>query len=779
LVKYQTLIQMKTLIFSIFLLFPLYAVSQLAPIANDDHYTILRLGGINTWYFNVLENDFDPSGKELLIIDITEAGEGQAEIFQDTLIKYSVPYNFWGIDSLHYRIAQKSDTAELSEWAKLTIEVSFDTLNLISCQSDHTKALAGWPVSINVLENDLNLSNDTLLISCLHDQPAITFSDDSIITYVPEMNHPGGIEYIQYYVRKISDNLPYGYGWLIVNVENNHSYDSININNINAGFNSYGMLFSKCEFYPEHHLAKINSHFEVPKGSRKHTMFTSNIWIGGMNDNTLHLAGERHKSRGSDYSIGPVSDISDSAYFRKWSRVWKISSDEISYHIAHYNDPDYEPTMVIKTWPGNGDVSLGQLQKIAPFCDYNENGVYEPLQGDYPLIRGDQAIFYVYNDDRIHAETRGDSMRIEIRAMAYAFDLPEDSALNNSVFLHLDIVNCADLDYDNTYLGIYADMDLGYYWDDYSGSDVENGYFYGYNSDDQDEGYYDLHPPAQSVMFLAGPEMDADGLDNPLGLCDESINGLYYGDGIIDNERLGMTGWMEFTSSGNIMGYPLNAPDYYNYLQTRWKDNTHLMFGGNGHPNSGSTDVPAMFMFPDESDSCNWGTGGIQVGEEPWNEYSAGNGPSDTRSVVTTGPFTFESKSMVQVDLAFVFARDFDGNHLDALEVLKERNSYLKEKVINGDLIYLPACSPSSTNDLKHKEGITLYPNPAYDIIFIETGPNELETVNIYNLSGLLIHQYSCSNKSNSFSVDFLESGFYFLEINTSIGKQIAKLVKL
>ena len=95
-------------------------------------------------------------------------------------------------------------------------------------------------------------------------------------------------------------------------------------------------------------------------------------------------------------------------------------------------------------------------------------------------------------------------------------------------------------------------------------------------------GEYENLPPAQSASILAGPFMDADQEDNPTGGCDYSINGINFGNGIIDDERHGMSYFVYFNSSGGPTGDPRNAPEYYQYMQGRWQNNSPLLFGGNG-----------------------------------------------------------------------------------------------------------------------------------------------------------------------------------------------------
>ena len=115
---------------------------------------------------------------------------------------------------------------------------------------------------------------------------------------------------------------------------------------------------------------------------------------------------------------------------------------------------------------------------MAPFSDRNGDGIYNPFEGDYPEIRGDQALFFIFNDDRgPHLESTGKKLKIEIHGMAYAFDLPGDSAFKNTVFLNYKIFNRSQNTYDSTLFGIYTDIDLGYFGDDYVLCDVERNMY--------------------------------------------------------------------------------------------------------------------------------------------------------------------------------------------------------------------------------------------------------------------------------------------------------------
>jgi hypothetical protein len=465
-----------------------------------------------------------------------------------------------------------------------------------------------------------------------------------------------------------------------------------------------------------------------------------------------------------EYRAGPVQLVASGynlAYDEKWNRIWKLTRAEIEYHQSHWWTAGYVPVENIANWPGNGDASLGQSQIIAPFFDNNNNQLYEPMQGDYPLIRGDECLFFVFNDHRWpHMETGGRKIGAEIHGMAYAFNCAEDSALYKATFLHYEVINRSDTVYDSTYFGFFVDTDLGYAWDDYIQCDVGRGAFYTYNSHKIDGNglptHYGAFPPVQAVVTLGGPFLDADGSDdpayNPLSLanCGPAVNGLNFGDGISDNERFGMTAFSYFTncSSGPICD-PRNDADVYRFLNSTWKDNVHMRYGGLGHPNAMAYGPDCRFMFPGLSDPCNWGTNGIQpagyitgTGGNGilWTEDSIHNTPDDRRGLAIMGPFTFNPNQPEIIDLAFVFARNYtDSSARAAVPVMNTYIDSIRSYFRND---YTP-CGGNFSGIQATKapvQGITIFPNPAtqyINVLCFELGT--ITNYTVYDIRGTML----------------------------------------
>jgi len=287
----------------------------------------------------------------------------------------------------------------------------------------------------------------------------------------------------------------------------------------------------------------------------------------------------------------------------QYDKLFKMTRQEVDEYLLWWNStnrneefPGYTIPQSILDWPAHGDVAKNQSYYLAPFYDQNGDGDYDPTQGDYPyydvdnslcrtltptmdasyyypndpenwrygilsdqVIKGDQTLWWVFNDKgNVHTETTGAPIGMELRGQAFGFATNDE--VNNMTFYSYEIINRSTFTLTNTYFSQWVDTDLGFAQDDYVGCDVNRGLGYCYNGVSIDGTgqveAYGIQPPAIGVDFFQGPYMDPDGIDNPkyqylidpatgdtlekIQLCDVSINGINFGDGIVDNERFGM-----------------------------------------------------------------------------------------------------------------------------------------------------------------------------------------------------------------------------------------------
>lgn len=341
------------------------------------------------------------------------------------------------------------------------------------------------------------------------------------------------------------------------------------------------------------------------------------------------------------------------------------------------------------------------------------------------VLKGDETLWWIFNDKgNAHTESGSENpIGLEIRAQAFAFTM--NNEINNMTFYSYEIINRSTFTLTNTYFSQWVDCDLGYAYDDYVGCDVERGLGYAYNGQKTDgpgTGAYSGNPPAVGIDFFQGPYMDPDGRDNPkvdidafienygaaeldqyrdstgavnpILLTDNAakykrawypkskdsvdacaINGVNFGNGIVDDERFGMRRFVYYNNDNTPNGEPSKASDYYNYLRGFWKDNSRMQFGGNGYNNGIEAGVYADFMFPGTSDI--WGWGVRQTGREAeyagknWSEVTAGNSPSDRRFMQSAGPFTLKPGAINYITVGIPFAQAVTGGPEASVELLR------------------------------------------------------------------------------------------------------------
>ncbi len=211
---------------------------------------------------------------------------------------------------------------------------------------------------------------------------------------------------------------------------------TIDQNDVRALVSNNGTFF--------HNYANQQAGYAVPKNSAVNAIYFMNIAMSGRDvNNQLKAALSTYDS--SDFQPGPIAvNYTDSAYISQFSNsIWTMSRQEIDEHIAMWNQPGYTPSTLIQNWPGNGDLANGVAHQLAPFHDGNSDGFYNPELGDYPIIRGDYAIYCIVNDDKVHL-SGVERIGAEMHLMVYQYD-DADQAINTTTFVNARIYRCKSL----------------------------------------------------------------------------------------------------------------------------------------------------------------------------------------------------------------------------------------------------------------------------------------------------------------------------------------------
>lgn len=473
--------------------------------------------------------------------------------------------------------------------------------------------------------------------------------------------------------------------------------------------------------------------FEVPKGSGKHCIFAGSPWIGGI-DNTsqLRVAGQTYRQSGHDFWPGPTGNNLDSAYFARYTRIWKVNKTEIDNHRLNFGQVGYVMPTDIAEWPAHGDVSNGEPAFLAPYVDANLNGTYDPTNGDYPNVPGDQALYMIYSDFHFpNTEVPGERVMVDIHTIAYVFEAGSRDPLNQTLFLNHRIVNRSGINYNEFMLAQWADVEIGFFQDDYVGCDTLINAFFAYNGDDFDDtpSGYGYQPPAVGYVFL-NQKMD------------------YFRS--YDND---------FTSSGN----PTLATHYYGYMKNYWPDGSPLTLGGNGKNGTISTN----YMYS-----------GNPLDSTTWSEVSAFSFPNDRRALGSTGPHTLPNGGEICLDLAIVFARADTGNNLSSVVMLKDRIQQIQAFYDSSQLSCPQAPNVSIDDELSSSPTFQLYPNPTKSELFLSLQERQAH-IEIFDMQGkVLLKDDVRGVLERKWDIGDWARGMYLVKIQTPGGSWTRKIVK-
>ena len=238
-------------------------------------------------------------------------------------------------------------------------------------------------------------------------------------------------------------------------------------------------------------------------------------------------------SYNSDYKPGPLYNatfIPDDSHYNKFNKIWMTDYTDI---IAHQLDFTTDGKIDVKrssiySWPGKSNPYFEQFNgfkidvvdyALAPFYDNNQDGIYNPDQGDYPWHPSiDHAVVPQQLFWTIFSNTNA-NLRFEIGLTAWAFNCSTNPILNRSIFCSYQLTNkdAGRRDLIDCRMGINVDPEIGCYNDDYVGSYPDGNASYWYNADVKDgdslgkcpsiSAYYTYKnsPPVQSIVFLNRP----------------------------------------------------------------------------------------------------------------------------------------------------------------------------------------------------------------------------------------------------------------------------------
>lgn len=241
------------------------------------------------------------------------------------------------------------------------------------------------------------------------------------------------------------------------------------------------------------------------------TIFAAGLWIGGISpDTTLKLATVDFRTSGNaEFWPGPLNPdgTTNADACAQWDRFFRGRAQDIGAFLTALPNLVNNPPQAIAQypdimgWPGRGNPHFALVngftlpdQSLAPFVDADNDGFYNPLVGDYPCISVEgknsflptEFYWWVYNDEGAgssHYNSWGEPLQVEVQQMAWGFDCPGPTPINNTLFITHRLILKSDAPLDSTFMAIWTDFDIGCPNDDYPGTVPELNTFYAYNRD--------------------------------------------------------------------------------------------------------------------------------------------------------------------------------------------------------------------------------------------------------------------------------------------------------
>jgi hypothetical protein len=381
-------------------------------------------------------------------------------------------------------------------------------------------------------------------------------------------------------------------------------YKLFDVNNISAWITNYGSFFRN--------PLTGNSGFEWPKGSGIFAIYAAGPWIGAKVNGESRVAIAEYSYEFVSGTINSVTHLPNNPSLSRY-QVYKYASGEI---------PDPEAI---------------------------EDGC--PSE-----VIGDQMLWTVFNDADSAQHIIFDSMPLGLEIQQTVFGYLQAGPLGNAVFLRWLLINKSINTLDSTYLSIWTDPDLGDSGDDLIGCDSSLSLGFCYNGSNFD-GEYGDHPPAVGYLLLQGPTVFSSG-----------DTAIFLGNTKADYKNLPMTSFIYWIGSNTNNGNPQTAQEVYHYMQARWRDGTHVTYGGLG---TNPSTPNANYMFSGDPIS---GLGWLD------------DVPADKRFIMNTGPFNMAPGDSQEVIFAVYILRGT--SNLNSLTLLKQTNSIM-HSVYNSDFVGL------------------------------------------------------------------------------------------
>ncbi len=277
---------------------------------------------------------------------------------------------------------------------------------------------------------------------------------------------------------------------------------------------------------------------------------------------------------------------------------------------------------------------------------------------------------------------------LDARSKSTTWGLDRIGTEGNCVYVEYRIFNRSDNTYEDFYVALWADPDLGTAGDDLVGCDTLDQLFFCYNGDN-DDAQYGVGPPAIGFKYLIGPLVPSPGNQADL-----------YGVTLQDYKDIGLTGFNKYINGTD----PDNFSETYDFMTGLTKsgdpyeyDGDVLLYVHSGDPVTGLGDLDSA--------------------------------PADRRMMGISGPFDFHPGDSVIMLVRMAVGQGSD--NISSITVLRN--------LINAPFELQTDIAGETPQQLPDKFSVNQnYPNPFNPTTMIQYALPERArvTIDIHNLLG-------------------------------------------
>lgn len=525
----------------------------------------------------------------------------------------------------------------------------------------------------------------------------------------------------------------------------------------------------KANFTNNGHLCNSKgrrAYFQVPASDavKKSTIYDATLWLGAKdNQGNLLVAAQYHDGgRGEEYWPGPLNNQTGLPIScQDYNKVWKVSGVDVQNFRADFKDNQRldDPIPVsIMAWPGRGNPQsiyhngfLLPHQDLAPFWDEDQDGIYNPYDGDYPIadpahptVIADDLLWMVFNDNEgVHGVSGAAALKAEVQLTAYAFNCNADSVIDRTIFTRHKIINKSTTDWIDFRTSYWADFDLGSPTDDYIGTDVNLNTLYAYNQVQNDFDWpqhtgraYGMNPPVQAVTFLNQP--------------------LLY--------------TMHHENNSTPLGWATNPTEFYHLMNAKFRNGVPLTPDRKGYnPNS---NLPATnYIYPDNPNHF--------AISNLWTMVHKQIAGMDQLVIMTTGKDTIKVAESFELVMAYSYHRDHDSSNLQNINLMKKQvplvHQYYNNGYNNGN------CSPlvptKQLNEATKEALVKIYPNPTNGKVNLQA-EGEIEMIQVFDVLGkLILTTKNIAEEQTTVDLSGYSEGVYLIKIKLNNSWTTKKIV--